>query len=256
MEPDFIVIGAQRSGTTSLFRALSEHPDVVRPTTSKGIGYFDVNHHRGPRWYRAHFPLRFGRAGKKTFEISGYYSFHPLAAERIARELPEVKLILVVRDPVDRAHSAHKHEQARGFETEDFETALELEESRLAGEVERIIADPTYESHSHRHHAYVGRGLYADQLERISAVVGRDRIYVVDADRMFRTPEDELGAMFDWLGLRRPDVLHFEKWNARARDPLTPEQRRALSERFADSDRRLVAFMGRTPSWRENTPVS
>lgn len=120
MDPDFIVIGAQRCGTTSLFRVLNDHPDVVRPTVSKGIGYFDVNYAKGARWYRSHFPLRVtarlrtkGRA--LAFESSGYYSFHPLAAERIASDLPDVKVVLMVRDPVERAYSAYKHESFSRF---------------------------------------------------------------------------------------------------------------------------------------------
>lgn len=251
MTPGFIVVGAQRCGTTSLFRVLSDHPDVVRPTASKGIGYFDVHHRLGRRWYAAHFPLRFGRESKTTFESSGYYAFHPLSIERIARELPGVKLILMVRDPVERAYSAHRHESARGFETLDFPDAIQAEPARLAGEAEKMMADPAYESFDHRHHAYVGRGLYADQLDRMTAAVGRDRIHVVDADRLFAQPETELSALFSWLGLRAwlPDT--FEQWNARPRDPMADDTRSSLAARFEDSDRRLADYLGRPPSWRE-----
>ena len=65
---------------------------------------------------------------------------------------------MLVRDPVERAYSAHAHELARGFETEPFERALELEDQRLSGEAERIVADPGYLSHSHQHHAYRAQG--------------------------------------------------------------------------------------------------
>src|SRR6478609_8924353 len=157
MQPSFLVIGAQRAGTTTLYRVLSEHPSVARPTASKGIRYFELEYHRGPRWYAGHFPLK-ALARRKhgpdvvTFESSGYYSFYPLAAARIARDLPGVKVVMMVREPVERAYSAHRHELARGFETEEFEAALALEEERLAGEVERMTADPSYESFHHRHH--------------------------------------------------------------------------------------------------------
>ena len=98
--------------------------------------------------------------------------FHPLAGERIRRDLPGVKLLVLVRDPVERAYSAHAHELARGYETEPFERALELEDQRLAGEAERIVAQPGYLSHSHQHHAYLARGRYADQLERLDKLLG------------------------------------------------------------------------------------
>lgn len=251
MEPAFLVIGAQRCGTTSLFRVLSKHPDVIRPLAWKGIGFFDVNYAQGRRWYIGHFPLRLGRGQKVTFESSGYYAFHPCASTRIRRELPHAKVVLMVRNPVDRAHSAHRHESARGFEGQTFADALELEPQRLVGEVERILRDPTYESFEHRHHAYLERGRYIDQLERFARDVGREKIYVVDADRLFAEPKMELAALFGWLGLSSWLPESFDQWNARPRDPLDLETRLTLEAHFEEADQRLAEFMGRTPSWRD-----
>lgn len=257
MLPDFVVIGAQRAGTTTLFRVLNDHPEVARPTISKGIGYFDVHYARGPVWYRAHFPLRFiadlSRSGRaKTFESSGYYSFHPLAAERIARDLPGVRVVMMVRDPAERAYSAFKHESSRGFEQASFSEALALEPDRLAGEVEKIATDPSYQSYEHRHHAYVSRSQYAPQVQRFIDHVGEDRVYLVDADRFFAEPETELAALFAFLGLSpwQPDKV--EQWNARPSKPMDPELRAELMSAFAESDDRLAALMGRTPTWRQN----
>lgn len=252
--PTFLVIGTQRGGTTSLFRALSEHPDVFRPTVSKGIGYFDLEYERGPRWYRGHFPLastvrrRAGGRGR-CFESSGYYSFHPLAARRIAADLPHVKVVLMVRDPVERAFSAWKHEHRRGFEDLDFAEALAHEDRRVAGEAERIAAEPGYQSYEHRHHAYRGRGRYAEQVQRFADELGRDQVYVLDADRFFADPRAELDALFDWLGLRRVPV-DVGRWNATAPESLDPELRATLRSEFAQSDARLAELMGRPPSWR------
>ena len=256
MEPSFIVVGASRSGTTTLFRVLSEHPDVVRPTLSKGIWYFDLNHDRGRRWYRGHFPLAWpamrrtgGRA--KTFESSGYYLFHPLAAERIGRELPGVHVVVMVRDPVERAYSAHRHELVRGFETEDFETALALEPARLAGEEDRIRADPTYRSRHHRHHSYLARGRYAPQIQRFIDAVGPEHVHIVDADRLFVDP-GELTTLFAGLGLTPWRPHEVGRHNAQARGPMDPALRTRLEEEFADDDRALAALMGRTPHWRRD----
>lgn len=254
MRPDFIVVGAQRAGTTTLFRVLSGHPDVMRPTLSKGIGYFDLNHHRGRRWYRGHFPLALparlrtgGRA--QAFESSGYYLFHPLAAERIARELPGVRIVVMVRDPVERAYSAHRHEFVRGFESEEFEPALALEDSRLAGEEEAIRSDPRYESHHHRHHAYLARSRYAQQVSRFIDLLGADRVHVVDADALFADAQ-ELAALFDFLGLAPwlPDEVG--RHNAQARSPMDPALRTRLRRQFVDDDLALAKIMGRTPHWR------
>jgi len=256
MQPDFIVIGAQRSGTTSLYRLLSQHPQVVRPTAAKGIGYFDLNYDKGTRWYRGHFPLaltaRLSTGGRepKTFESSGYYSFHPLAAERIAKDLPGTKLVMMLRDPVERAYSAHRHESARGFETEDFETALDLEESRLEGEGKRLVAEPNYRSHSHRHHAYLGRGRYAEQVRRIRQAVGESNLYLMDADDFFADPVGEFARLQQWLGLESWTPPSVPAENAQPRSPMDPLLRRQLREHFEPADAELGRLMGRTPSWR------
>jgi hypothetical protein len=249
MMPGFLLVGTQRGGTTSLFRALAEHPDVAQPNLHKGVHYFDVNYARGPEWYRGHFPLR--RGSRLAFESAGYYMHHPLAPERIAADLPEVKLLALLRDPVERAFSAHKHELARGFETEaSFERALELEPERLAGEVERIRTEPGYLSHSHRHHSYLDRGHYADQLQVLFDLFGRDRVHVAFAEDFFSEPEPCYDAIIDFLGLPRWRPATFEQHNARPSAPLPPGLRDRLTEHFAPYDARLAALLGEVLPWR------
>jgi hypothetical protein len=254
MQPSFLVAGAQRCGTTTLYRLLADHPSVVRPVFSKGIGYFDVNYARGWAWYRGHFPiasLAALRADRPvTFESSGYYLYHPLAAGRIAADLPGVRLLVLVRDPVERAYSAHRHELLRGFETEPFERALELEPDRLAGEEDRLRSDPAYQSFSHRHHSYLARGRYAGQIERLREAVGPDRVLVVDADRFFEDPYRSFAEIQEWLGLPGWRPAEVGKLNARPRDPMAWALRERLLERFEDADRALVPMLGAEPSWR------
>ena len=157
---------------------------------------------------------------------------------------------MMVREPVERAYSAHRHELARGFETEPFEVALELEEERIAGEVERMVADPTYESFHHRHHAYLTRSRYSEQIDRFRAELGADRVYVVDADRFFANPAVEFDDLRSWLGLPEWTPEHVEQWNARPRLPMSDELRERLERHFEPYDARLAEQMGRPPSWR------
>ncbi len=258
MLPGFLIVGAQRCGTTSLYRTLSQHPDVLKAVLHKGVHYFDMNYDRGMGWYRAHFPLRAAArrpglgAGRSalTFESSPYYMFHPLAAGRIASDLPGVKLLVLVRDPAERAYSAHAHELARGFETEPFARALELEPERLRGEADRMIADPAYLSHSHQHHGYCARGRYAEQLDRLEAIFGADRIHVVDSGEFFTKPEPVYDGVLDFLGLRRPGYPEFERHNARPRSPLAPDLQERLDDYFRPFDERLTRWLGQVPSWR------
>ena len=150
MTPSFLIVGAQRCGTTSMYKTLSQHPVVLPAVLHKGAHYFDTGYAHGPAWYRGHFPLlatarRAARSPAQlpiTGESSPYYMFHPLAGQRIAARPAGVRLLVLLRDPVERAYSAHTHETARGFETEPFERALELEPVRLAGEEAKLIARP------------------------------------------------------------------------------------------------------------------
>src|SRR3954453_13903625 len=101
--------------------------------------------------------------------------------ERIAADYPDLKLVAMLRDPVERAYSAYKHELARGFETEtDFGRALELEDERLGGEVGRRGAEPGYERPSHRHHAYQPRGRYPEQLALVLEHFDADQLHVIE----------------------------------------------------------------------------
>jgi hypothetical protein len=238
--PSFILVGAQRAGTTSLFRALMSHPLIYSANYHKGVNYFDVNYARDFAWYQGHFPttahLRKRSRGigaePITFEASGYYMFHPLAAERMAHRLPDVRILAMLRDPVERAYSA-----------------LELEDDRLAGQEDRMLADPDYQSFSHRHHAYVRRGQYAEQLLRLHQNFSPDRVHVIESESFFEQPETTYGRVLDFLGL--PPVLpdRFDRWNGRPSSPMPEATRIRLREHFSNHDRSLAAMLGRDPAW-------
>ncbi|WP_017597073.1 sulfotransferase family protein, partial [Nocardiopsis lucentensis] len=254
--PDVLICGAQRSGTTSLFKSLARHPAVTGPTLRKGVHFFDVGYSRGERWYRSCFPLRAslrerrGRPRVRVMESSPYYLFHPLAAERIARTLPEVLVVVILRDPVERAYSAHAHESARGFESEPFARAIDLEEGRLSGEEERLVADPLSYSFAHQHHAYLARGRYVEQLSRLERHLGRERIHVVDYADLFDGTARTLAGIERFLGIPSGPGTPPGRHNARRRSSMPEPLRAELTARFAESDARLAEWWGRTPSWR------
>jgi hypothetical protein len=239
LQPAFVMIGAQRCGTTSLFRALAGHPQVMSPAFRKGINYFDLNYFRGERWYTGHFPIS-EIARRHT---SGY-------GERMARDLPAAKLVAMLRDPVERAFSAYKHEQARGYEQEGFERALELEDERLAGEIGRMRDDPRYESFSHRHHSYVHRGHYAEQLERAFGLFSRSQVHIIDSEAYFGQPEQEYRRLLAFLGLHpfQPPA-GFGQHNARPSAAMPDATRRMLASHYAPYDEKLAQLLGRPLSW-------
>jgi hypothetical protein len=257
MLPGLVIVGAQRCGTTTLYSALSEHPALLH-AARKEVHYFDLAYERGLAWYRAHFPLmararwieRTTGISPIAFEASPYYMFHPLACERIARDLPGVKVLVLIRDPVERAHSAYAHEVALGYDDVPFEAALELEDIRLQGEVERILSDPQYVSHSHQHHAYRARGQYIEQLERLETLFGRQRIHVIDSGDFFEQPGRTYDAALEFLELPRRDYPPLDAQNVQPRRPMPESVRIALEKHFEPFDARLAKWLGRDPSWR------
>ncbi|MCH7231442.1 sulfotransferase [Glycomyces sp. L485] len=258
--PGLLVCGGQRCGTTSLYRALAQHPAILKPVCHKGVHYFDTAYERGLAWYRAHFPTKAvaRRIADHTglapvgFESSPYYLYHPLAARRFARDLPGVKVIVLVRDPVERAWSHHAHEVARDFDDiADFEAAVEAEPGRLLGAEQRLRIDPAHYSFDHQHHAYVARGRYTDYLEPLAQAVGRDRVLVLDSGEFFTRPEDVFERVLRFLGLPWLGEFAFARHNARGRpSPMSPALRRRLTDHYEPYDARLAEWLGRTPSWR------
>ena len=258
MSPRFLICGAQRCGTTTMYRTLSQHPDLLKPVLHKGVHYFDTGNLHGSRWYRAHFPMQ--RTARRaaahrgvtplTFESSPYYLFHPLAIGRIAHDLPAIRVVILLRDPIERAYSAHTHETARGFEDQPFERALELEDSRLLGEEAKIVADPTYNSHAHQHQGYLSRGRYLPQLQRVEQALGRDRMHVVDAEDFWADPDPVWRGVVSFLGLSDLEVPKFERHNARPRSPMPESLRKRLTDEFEQDDDELARWWGQVPSWR------
>lgn len=259
MLPGFLIVGAQRCGTTSMFHVLSQHPAVSPPIRrKKELHFFDNEYDRGLAWYQSQFPIRaWSRIAARgtgvepvAFEGSPYYMFHPLVPERIHRDLPGVRLLVLVRDPVERAYSQHAHQVGLGLETEPFETALELEDARIEGEAERLATQPSYTSRSHWLYAYRTRGHYADQLERLERTFGRGRIHVIDCGDFFANPGPDYDRVLEFLGLPNLGQPAFTAQNARPRAPMPESLRAALDEHFRPHDERLAEWLGCVPSWR------
>ncbi|MEL7206737.1 MAG: sulfotransferase domain-containing protein [Actinomycetota bacterium] len=200
--PGFIVIGAQKGGTTFLFQELLTHPDVHGPLT-KELHYFDDRYAKGHDWYLGHFPpaARSGMAG----EASPSYLFHPYAPARVARDLgPGTKVIAVLREPVARAFSHWRHERRLGFEPiGEFPAAVAAEDERTAADLARLADDPHFVSFAWRHHTYRARGRYAEQLDRWQAALGPDRVLVLDSTDLYRNTAATLHRVHDFLGLGR-----------------------------------------------------
>jgi Sulfotransferase domain len=244
--PDFLVLGAQKAGTTALYAYLRWHPGITGPSW-KEVSFFDRHWWRGVRWYRGQFPLR--SRGRLVGEASPSYLFHPLAPERARAVVPDARLVVVLRDPVDRAYSQYQHEVALGREPLSFEDALAAEEGRTRGEVERLVADPRAFSHEWWDHTYAARGLYAEQLERWLAMFPRDQLLVVTSDDLGKRPAETYASILSFLGAAPHRLDEYPRVFDRDYAPMRPDTRDALARRFAAPNRRLEELLGRELGW-------
>jgi hypothetical protein len=244
--PSFLVIGAARSGTTTLFYYLLQHPRIAPPVT-KEVNFFDNHYGRGLAWYRAFFALSV--AGRVTGEATPYYLFHPAVPERVAATLPDVRLIATLRNPVDRAYSHYRKMRRHGKEQLSFEAALDAEAERLGGEHERLLSDASYRSRALERHAYVSRGLYADQLERWLAHFPREQLLVLRAEDFFTRPREVYDRTLAFIGLDAFDPGEFHCRNAAPPRTLRPALRVRLEERFAEPNERLARLLGSDVWW-------
>jgi hypothetical protein len=244
--PDFLIIGAQKAGTTALYAYLRWHPGITGPTF-KEVSFFDRHYARGEQWYRAHLPARTG--SRLVGEASPSYLFHPLAPERVAAVIPDARLIAILRDPVDRAFSHYQHEVSLGREPLSFEEALDREEERLSGEVDRMIREPSYFSHAWWNYTYAARGLYADQLERWFETFPREQLLVLISEEMLDDPAATYARVLEFLGADQHALNSYPRIFSREYGAMAGATRNRLQNFFAEPNRRLASLLGRELPW-------
>jgi hypothetical protein len=257
--PDFLIIGTKRGGTTSLWNYLLDHPLVPRlfpaPNT-KSAHYFEENWRRGPRWYRSHFPTqrqlralhRRNGATPKVGEASPLYMFDPRVAQRAKDTIPAVKPIALVRDPVARAWSHWKERRSNDLEPLDFADALAAEDGRIAGERERMAADPYYFSAPYDWYTYRARGRYIEHLQPWMDLFG-DQLLVIASEDLYRAPASTYRKVLDHIGLPHHEPASFEVFNDRKSLPIDPAIHAELSAHFAPYNAALEAALGRALDW-------
>lgn len=249
-QPNFLTLGVQEEGTTSLYRYLALHPRVS-PALVKEVHYFDFHYGCGATWYRAHFApqARLAARGLRTGEASPEYIFSPDAPQRVAASFPDVKLIVMLRNPVERAYSQYQMSVRRGFETLPFAEALALEPERLAAE--RLGVEPAYaRGSSHRHHSYLAKGHYAEQLEAWFRWLPREQFLILESEAFFRAPAEAYGRTLAFLELPEHRLRGYRNLNGWGYTALEPEVRASLEAYFAPHNARLEALLER-PFWRD-----
>ena len=182
--PEFIGLGVQKGGTTTLHRLLEQHPGVFLPAT-KELHYFSLHYIHGEDWYRQQFAP--AHRGQRCGEITPYYVFHPEAPARVHALLPHAKLIVLLRDPVARTLSQYFHSRRLGLESLPLEQALAAEPQRLMGSRE-TVRTPDGRHRSHQEHSYLSRSRYEQQLPAWQALYPAEQLLVLRSEDLFEQP--------------------------------------------------------------------
>jgi hypothetical protein len=248
--PDFIIIGVQKGGTSSLFNYLLQHPNIVQGY-KKEVKFFDGNYHKGLDWYRFNFPLQ-GQMGDplaQSGEASPSYVFHPLVPQRIKTALPDIKLVLLLRDPVLRAYSHYQGNLRKGQEELSFEEAIEKESSRLEGEREAIIADQHHPMYKHLVYSYLSRGVYIEQVKNWFDSFPREQILIQKSESFFSNPQEVYSRVLAFLGLPDWKLENFEIVNPGRYEEMAASTMHKLKEYFNPYNQALYEYLGYNFGW-------
>jgi hypothetical protein len=268
--PAFLIIGAQKAGTVALYNYLSTHPSII-PAREKEISFFskDLFYDRGEAWYHGHFPLCFRPGRALSFEATPVYLYYPWCAERILAYDAGIKLIVLLRDPVERAYSAwnmfrdmyHNDPEYLRRRVSSANDAVRralnemLSRDSFPGFHEAVLEEITQMPPvaTSPEPSYVRRGLYTEQLRRYFKHFERDQVLVVDSRLLRDETQATLDGVVRFLGLpehdwRQQDLLHLHVGRyERARMP--DETRSLLREFYRPHNEELYDLLGCDFGW-------
>ena len=250
--PSFLIIGAKKCGTTSLFNYLSQHPNIGAPTW-KEISYFNIYFDRGSLWYKSFFPLSLPKLASPdliTGEATASYICHPQAPQRIAATLPEVKLIALLRNPVDRAYSHYHHTKRIGRENLSFEEAIAQENLRVE-QLKNESRESGLKSSLAYNYTYLSSGMYAEQLKNWLKYFDRQQLLILKSEDFFNRPEAKFNQVLNYLKLPDWSPQKYRQHNHNSYpQEMRPTTRRYLTEYFQPHNQKLCELLGRDFGWK------
>lgn len=254
VEPvDFLIVGAQKGGTTAAAFNLGLHPDIfvfsgVTKFNQREIEYYNQHWDQGSDWYRSHFDYSLDCVGEKTAELL----HRPICHSRMHQEAPSAKLLIFLRCPIDRAFSQWKMASRPGWgEVRSFEDAIADEYSALSKSEYRDRFDrcESVEIPSWRE-GYLLKGLYAHQLRSLRKYYPWKQIYVAVSELVRSNMEFEYNRIFNFLGVGEMELPFEERFRARQSGEMSSKMRRFLTAFYRDNIQDLKGILDVDLPWK------
>jgi len=256
--PDFIIIGGQKCGTTTLYDYLIQHPSVIS-AARKEVHFFDNDYHyaMGLKRYRVQFPTnsyknkikkRYNNQGI-TGEASPNYLSHPLVPKRIFESIPLVKLIVILRNPVDRAYSEYHMNRRKNWENNSFEEAIAYEQKTLNGKYENGKWDMKYRTYNDKRWPYLIRGIYVEHFRRWLDVFRKTQLFILNTEDFKKNYSKTMKSCFQFLGVSDYKVKEMDEKNVGEYIPMKLETREFLIDYFKPHNERLYKFLNMKFDW-------
>jgi len=254
--PDFIIIGAQKCGTTSFYNYLKKHP-CIHSAVEKEVGFFDIHFQLGLNWYRGNFPTKiekfFGENIERkkfiTGEATPNYLFHPLVPKRLAKTIPNIKLIIMLRNPIDRAYSDYNMSVRAGVERLSFEDAIKNEAVRLEDEVEKFFKNEFHIGKNFMLYAYLARGRYFEQIKFWQTYFPKEQFLIIQMEDFEKNRQKILKKTFNFLELDHFEIDDMQRFNVGNYKKMVHETRLKLIKYFKPHNERLNKYLDTNFDW-------
>ena len=252
--PDFFVIGPGRTGTTSLFYYLDQHPSLSKSAYDE-LGFFDVNFHLGFHWYRSLFPSILTKFRIKlktnffmTYDVTPSYVRRPWIARRIKKLFPNSKLIIVLRNPIDKTYS-HYYLSTTSGETRNFEEVIkkdmdDISKWNINSKDDNYFATKVENSK-------LARGFYVEQLLPWFELFPKNQILIISSEELASNTKNVMSQIFKFLNLPDYKIPNIEKVNVSKYSKMNPDTRKILIDFFKPYNEQLFKFLDRKFDWNK-----
>lgn len=247
--PNFIIIGVKRCGTTTLYEQLSEHP-CIEKSAHDNLGFFNNNFELGLNWYRSHFVTNSKKRqiekkyGKfTTYDVTSSYIQNKQTAENIFKTLPNVKLILILRNPSDRAYSEYNQNIIDENESRDFEELIkkEIEEiENTSDENLKFCSDKIN---------LVKKGIYIKQVLPWLKIFPREQILIISTEELGEKTDETYNKIFRFLELPEYKIKNKQRYRRGTYEKMSDEARKILDNFYEQYNNELFQKIEKNFEW-------